>query len=102
MWTAIAKRLTGGFIIVIKTGLESALLGTNKDKRPKEKGVNAMAYFSGLRPEIYHVCKNCHVGNNIEPRNLREGQPRQAKLCETCAELQSEGKCVLGIPVPAR
>ncbi len=61
-----------------------------------------MTYYSGLRPEIYHLCKNCYIGNNIEPRNLREGQPRQARLCEVCAELKGEGKCVLGVPAPAK
>jgi hypothetical protein len=61
-----------------------------------------MAYYSGLQPEIYHLCKNCHVGNNIEARNLREGQPRQAKLCEVCAELMGQGKYELGIPTPVK
>ena len=61
-----------------------------------------MTYYSGLRPEIYHLFKNCYIGNNIDPRNLREGQPRQARICEVCAELQSEGKGVLGVPLPAK
>ena len=61
-----------------------------------------MAYYSGLRPEIYHLFKNCYIGNNIESKNLREGQPRQARICEVCAELQSEGKGVLGVPEPAK
>ena len=60
-----------------------------------------MAYYSGLRPEIYHLFKNCYIGNNIDPRNLHEGQPRQARICEVCAELMSEGKGVLGVPLPA-
>ena len=60
-----------------------------------------MAYYSGLRPEIYHLFKNCYIGNNIDPKNLREGQPRQARLCEVCAELQGDGKGVLGVPFPA-
>jgi len=61
-----------------------------------------MSYYSGLRPEIYHTCKNCYIGNSIEARNLREGQPRQARICGVCAELMSEGKGVLGVPVPAK
>ena len=76
-------------------------MGTNRDKG-LEEGVKAMAYYSGLRPEIYHLFKNCYIGNSIAPRNLREGQPRQARLCEVCAELMSEGKGVLGVPVPAK
>jgi len=61
-----------------------------------------MAYYSQAQPQIYHVCKNCHVGNNIEARNLREGQPEGARLCETCAKLHNEGQCVPGTPTPAR
>lgn len=60
-----------------------------------------MAYYSGLRPEIYHLYKNCTAGKTINPRNLREGQPRQAKLCESCAQLQREQQGVPGIPKPA-
>lgn len=61
-----------------------------------------MAYYSRLRPTVYHVCKNCTVGNNIEAQNLREGKPEGARLCESCAELQKDGKCILGTPTPAR
>jgi len=75
-------------------------MGTDRDKRLKGKGGTEMAYYSGLRPEIYHVCKNCHIGNNIVPKNLREGWPRQAGLCEVCVKLQGEGKCVPSVPKP--
>lgn len=61
-----------------------------------------MAYYSKESPEIYHVCKNCHVGNNIEARNLREGQPAEARLCSTCDNLRSNGNCTPGTPTPAR
>ena len=61
-----------------------------------------MAYYSKLDPSIYHVCRNCHLGNNIEAENLREGQPSNAKLCDTCADLQKQGRCERGIPIPAR
>ena len=61
-----------------------------------------MAYYSKEQPEIYHVCKNCHVGNNIEAENLREGQPAGARLCNTCDDLRSKGDCTPGTPAPAR
>lgn len=61
-----------------------------------------MAYYSGLKPEIYHVCKNCPDGKSIAARNLREGQPRQATLCDACTEMVSQGQCVLGIPTPTK
>lgn len=60
-----------------------------------------MAYYSALEPEKYHVCKNCTTGNNIEARNLREGKPEGARLCKDCAELQSKGECIPGMPKPA-
>ena len=61
-----------------------------------------MAYYSKLQLDIYHVCKNCHVGNNIETENLREGQPAEARLCNTCNDLRSKGDCTSGTPTPAR
>lgn len=61
-----------------------------------------MAYYKQAQPEIYHVCKNCHVGNNIEARNLREGQPPGARLCEVCDALRRDNNCTPGTPTPAR
>ena len=61
-----------------------------------------MAYYSTLKTGVYHVCKNCHVGNNIEGRNLRTGQPPEASLCELCKDLRNAGRCEPGIPIPAR
>jgi hypothetical protein len=61
-----------------------------------------MAYYSKESPSVYHVCRNCHVGNNIERENLKQGTPPGAKLCDECERLQREGKCNYGTPTPAR
>ena len=61
-----------------------------------------MAYYSKKEPLVYHLCRNCHAGNNIERENLKEGIPTGAKLCDECARLRDEGKCNYGTPIPAR
>ena len=61
-----------------------------------------MSYYSKRDPTIYHSCKNCTVGNNIEKENLSEGQPTGARLCKDCADLQREGRCTPGTPTPAK
>ena len=64
-----------------------------------------MAYYSKLEKDVYHICKNCTKGNNIEKENLHEGQPPEARLCEECADLISpsiSGKCISGTPTPAK
>jgi hypothetical protein len=49
---------------------------------------------------IYHRCRNCSVGDNINKRNLRGGTPkRNAVLCKTCAKLLRNKICDFGIPV---
>jgi hypothetical protein len=68
-----------------------------------------MAYYSKLRPTIYHDCSNCNVGNNMVKENLRIGMPppiegrggktRQPKLCQTCAKLEADGRCRPGPPI---
>jgi len=63
-----------------------------------------MAYYSALRPAVYHNCRNCHVGNNMVDGNLRRGIPKTVKgrkkprLCKICARLRSAGKCIPGVP----
>jgi hypothetical protein len=59
-------------------------------------------HYSKERPEIYHECANCYLGNNIEGENLIEGKPRGAKLCKNCAGLQKKDRCILGVPIPAK
>jgi len=61
-----------------------------------------MAYHSTKSEGIYHECRNCDVGNNIEKKYLKEGKPAGAVLCKRCRELKDQGKCVPGTPIPAR
>ncbi len=66
-----------------------------------------MAYYSSKVGIIYHECRSCKVGNNIEAENLVTGKPTKAKrgkkprLCKTCAGLQEKGQCTPGVPKPA-
>jgi hypothetical protein len=60
-----------------------------------------MAYYSKEVGTIYHKCRSCFAGNNIEHNNMTEGQPRGARLCKICANLASLGKCTAGIPMGA-
>jgi hypothetical protein len=57
-----------------------------------------MAYYSRLRPAVYHKYKNCHVGDNMVEGNLRRGKPPGANLCQICARLGAAGTGILGIP----
>lgn len=66
------------------------------------EGRAQMAYYSKLDPSVYHMCRNCTKGNNIEAENLVEGQPPGAKLCDECEDKQRRGECVPGTPTPAR
>lgn len=59
------------------------------------------AYYTKKDPSIYHVCKNCKEGNNIEKGKLVPGRAPGAKLCKRCADLQREGECAPGTPTPA-
>ncbi len=61
-----------------------------------------MAYYTKKDPTIYHVCKNCYVGNNIERENLARGIPPGASLCQVCARLHRQRDCEAGTPTPAR
>ncbi len=69
-----------------------------------------MAYYSRLVRGIYHECRNCEVGNNIEEHNLLRGKPKPVKgrngkiknprLCKVCEDLRNEVRCVPGVPPP--
>ena len=61
-----------------------------------------MAYHSTMSPGVYHECKNCTVGNNIERQYLREGKPGAATLCQQCDDKQKNKSCTWGTPTPAR
>jgi len=62
-----------------------------------------MAYWSAVKTDVYHTCRNCTVGNNIEARNLRTGTPPAgSSKCKDCRDLERAGKCTPGVPTPAR
>jgi hypothetical protein len=43
-------------------------------------------YFS-VDSDVYHVCSNCAVGNNIETDKRRTGAYGRRKLCERCKDI---------------
>lgn len=72
-------------------------------RRPKKK-TSVIAYYSKLRPTVYHKYKNCNVGNNMVKGNLLTGTPpividgNILELCETCRKLEISGKGKRGKP----
>jgi hypothetical protein len=71
-----------------------------------------LAYHSLERPEIFHICQNCFLGQNIERAQLRRGKPapvkgrggktKKPRVCKICARLCRAGDCIPGAPIPAR
>ncbi len=71
-----------------------------------------MAYYSKLVGKIYHECRNCTVGKNIEAENLATGKPppfkerdgkiKDPRLCKVCRGLYDNNKCSPGVPIPAK
>ena len=62
-----------------------------------------MPYWSSAKTGVYHTCKNCTVGNNIESHNLRQGTPPPGAVqCQTCKDLEHQRNCAPGVPTPAR
>jgi hypothetical protein len=49
-------------------------------------------YHTKKTTEVYHVCKGCTVGNNIERVNYTGGKGRK-RLCYICERLVRERKC---------
>jgi hypothetical protein len=39
--------------------------------------------------EIYHNCKNCTLGDNIEPDKLKKGDPGNRHLCRRCKDIRA-------------
>ncbi len=38
--------------------------------------------------DVYHVCRNCTEGNDIEPENRSAGKGDKKKLCEKCKSMK--------------
>lgn len=41
---------------------------------------------------VHHVCTECKTGNDIAPRNRREGTGNR-RLCDECEYLIKRGEC---------
>ena len=42
--------------------------------------------YHAVNGTVYHICRNCIKGKNIEPQNKREGMGHK-KLCVDCQKL---------------
>lgn len=64
-----------------------------------------MAYYSKLKPTVYHLYRNCSVGNNMVKGHLKTGEPpividgKELKLCRTCARLRANNTGIPGKPI---
>jgi len=47
-----------------------------------------MPYFS-VDSDVYHTCKNCTLGDNIEKDKLKRGNPGRRHLCQRCKDIQA-------------
>ena len=43
--------------------------------------------------DIYHLCRNCTEGNNIEPENRCSGKGNKKKRCKHCEKLIQNNQC---------
>jgi hypothetical protein len=52
-------------------------------------------------PQVHHNNIRCHLGNNVQPENLRPGTGGYP-LCKVCAQLNQEYEpaSILGEPIP--
>ena len=51
-----------------------------------------VASFHAEGSGVHHVCSRCTEGNNIEPRNKRQGTGGKP-LCQSCRERIANGTC---------
>jgi hypothetical protein len=74
------------------------------DTRP---GARVKTYYSKKCPQIFHICQNCFLGQNIEKQNLVKNKPpvvskgKKPRLCRVCTRVCITGKCKIGTPKPA-
>ena len=45
-------------------------------------------YYSTDSP-VYHVCKNCTLGDNIERDKLESGKLGNRRLCDRCKDIRA-------------
>lgn len=56
--------------------------------------------MSAKRLDLYHECRNCTIGKNVESYDVRDGIPPRARLCDECSKLSKENRCQPGKPIP--
>jgi hypothetical protein len=39
--------------------------------------------------DVYHDCKNCTLGDNIESDKLERGNPGRRRLCQRCKDIKA-------------
>jgi len=39
--------------------------------------------------DVYHICKNCTLGDNIEPDKLKNSAPGRRHLCQRCKDIRA-------------
>jgi hypothetical protein len=39
--------------------------------------------------DIYHICYNCTLGDNIESDKRQSGNPGKRKLCQRCKDIRA-------------
>lgn len=72
------------------------------------RGSKVKTYYSSKCPQIFHICKNCFLGQNIESKNLIKDQPplvkdgKEPRLCKVCTKDCIIGECMVGTPIPAQ
>jgi len=38
---------------------------------------------------VYHICRNCTIGDNIESDKLQRGNPGNRRLCHRCKDIRA-------------
>jgi hypothetical protein len=85
----------------------TAIFGVPKLPRVK-RGAKVKTYYSKKCPQIFHICQNCFLGQNIEEANLVKDKPpvvkdgKEPRLCKVCTKVCITGKCMVGTPIPAK
>jgi len=76
-------------------------------EEPKRKAQKGDRYYWSTHPghkPVYHTCRKCTEGNNIEKRSLMSGDspPAGYRKCRKCDMLENSGSCETGVPTPTR
>ena len=50
-------------------------------------GCNRVTAYYSKDSDIYHVCKNCTLGDNIEADKRDSGSPGKRRMCQRCKDI---------------